>query len=366
MAQKGILRYTRFMLNKKIAINGEPWCRGMTGIERVAIEVTEALDALAAPGEIELIVPANAQNVPAFQNIQAVRLNCTVKSFPRWTQGAFQQYVLRSRAVSLNFSNTCPILAPGIEFLHDIYCKLHPEDFTSLRDKLVRSYSTLMYRTIAKRARRIITVSEYSKKTIAETYRINPDRIGVIYAGIGKYTAIQPDFSILNRLPQLADRPFYFTLGSLAVRKNLKWIADHAELYPAELFAVSGSARPDVIPQELQKLRALPNVIMTGYLSDAEAKALLSKCRAFIFPSYFEGFGIPPLEALSCGAPIIISNAASLPEIYGNAAHYIEPDAPAVNLDELLKEPVEPPDELLEKYTLKNSAVRLYKEISSL
>ncbi len=354
------------MLNKKIAINGEPWCRRTTGIERLAVEVTEALDALAAPGEIELIVPENAQNVPDLQNIRVVRLKVTVTSFPRWTQGAFQRYVLRERAVSLDFSNTCPIFAPGIEFLHDVYGKLHSEDYVSPRDKLIRSYSNLMYRTIARRAKRIITVSEFSKKTISDTYRIAPERISVVYSGIGRYKDVQPDFSIFERLPQLAERPFYFTLGSLAVRKNLKWIAAHAELYPAELFAVSGQARPDVVPKELEKLHALPNVIMTGYLSDAEAKALLSKCRSFIFPSYFEGFGLPPLEALSCGAPIIISNASCLPEIYGDAAHYIDPDVPHVDLEELLKEPVAPPDKLLEKYTLKNSAARLYKEIQSL
>jgi Glycosyltransferase len=102
---------------------------------------------------------------------------------------------------------------------------------------------------------------------------------------------------------------------------------------------------------------------MTGYLTDGQVKSLLAKCRAFILPSYFEGFGLPPLEALSCGAKIIISNKTSLPEIYGNAAHYIDPDNPEINLDDLLKQKVSKADALLKKYTLENTARRLYEII---
>ena len=88
-------------------------------------------------------------------------------------------------------------------------------------------------------------------------------------------------------------------------------------------------------------------------------KALMSKCKAFIFPSYYEGFGIPPLEALSVGAKIIVSKAACLPEIYGNTAHYIDPDNPDINLNQLLEQPVESPERILEKYTYDNAAEQL-------
>ena len=98
---------------------------------------------------------------------------------------------------------------------------------------------------------------------------------------------------------------------------------------------------------------------MTGYLSDGEVKAILSKAKAFVFPTYFEGFGLPPLEALSCGAPIVISNRTALPEIYGASAHYIDPDNPNVDISELLKEPIEPAASVLEKFTAANSARRL-------
>ncbi len=351
---------------KVIAINGEAWCHTLTGIERLAVEVVQNLDRFVAPGTMELVVPANAKDLPTLVNIKTVRLKSEAHFFPRWTQLDFQCYVLTHRRMSLDFSNTCPFFAPGIEFIHDIYCALHPEDFTSRRDKLICLYSRIMYRAIARRAKLVLTVSEYTKKTIMETYHTPADRIHVVYSGVTGYKDIKADFSVFDRLPQLRDRPFYFTLGSLSQRKNLKWIARHAELYPDETFAVSGKPLPSVVAPELEKMSSLPNVVMTGYLDDREVKALLSRCKAFVLPSYFEGFGLPPLEALSCGTQIIVSNRTSLPEIYGTAAHYIDPDEPDVQLDRLLQEEVSDPAPLLEKYDLSKTAERIYALITEL
>ena len=352
-------------MKKKIIINGESWCHNLTGIERLAIEVTEAFDALVQPGEMELVLPKNAKNIPTYKNINVVVLDYEAKSFPKWTQFVFQKYVIQQHGIALDYSNTCPFFVPGFEFIHDIYCKLYPQDFTSRRDKLIRLYSNFMYRTIAKRAKAIFTVSEFTKKTIVDTYHTNPDKIHVVYSGVSAYRDIPADDKVFERLPQLKEKPFYFTLGSLSTRKNLKWIADHAELYLNEVFAVSGKALLNVVPPELEKLKSLPNIVMTGYLSDGEVKALLAKCKAFVFPSYFEGYGLPPLEALSCGAPIIISNATCLPEIYGKCAHYIDPDEPNVDLNKVLAEPVDAPDAILEKYTLQNTAKRMYEGIQN-
>ena len=177
---------------------------------------------------------------------------------------------------------------------------------------------------------------------------------------------IQADESVFEKLSGLKNKEFYFTLGSLSLRKNLKWIMEHAELYPNELFVVSGAMLKNVIPPELKKIKLLKNIILAGYLSDGEVKALMQKCKAFVLPSYFEGFGLPPLEALSCRAPVIISNAASLPEIYGDCAHYIDPSTPDVDLDALLAKPVSSPAPLFEKYFLDNSAKKLYAALNSL
>ena len=98
------------------------------------------------------------------------------------------------------------------------------------------------------------------------------------------------------------------------MRKNLKWIANLAELYPNETVVVSGTLLKNFIPPKRQKLQRLSNVILAGYLSDGEVKALMQTCKTFVLPSYFEGFGILPLETLACGA--LLSNVASLFEKY--------------------------------------------------
>ncbi|MBQ5647203.1 MAG: glycosyltransferase, partial [Treponema sp.] len=132
-----------------------------------------------------------------------------------------------------------------------------------------------------------------------------------------------------------------------------------AKKNPNEKFAISGKMLSGLVPQELEILKSLDNVILLGYVSDEQVKALMQKCTAFVFPSYYEGFGIPPLEALSCGTKIIVSNAASLPEIYENTAYYINPDDTNINLKLLLSKEVESSDKILERYQYKNAAITL-------
>ena len=348
-------------MRNKIIINGESFARNITGIERVCIETIQELDKICKPGEIELVIPQNVKHNPQLENIKVVKLDYEISFFFKWVQIPFQKYVKHEHGISLDFANNCPYFIPGIEYLHDIYCKLYPGDFKSKRDKLIRLLSCIMYKRIAKKAKEIIAVSEFTKKTIVDTYHINPEKIKVIYNGLSSnYIDLQPDFSIFEKHKQLIEKQFYFTLGSLSTRKNLKWIALHAQKNPQNIYAISGKELPDVVPVELEILKKLQNVFFLGYLSDAEVKALMTKCKAFIFPSYFEGFGLPPLEALSCGSPIIISNTTCLPEIYGNTAHYIDPDNTDVDLDKLLCDKVESPEQLIHKLSVKNSALNLY------
>ena len=140
---------------------------------------------------------------------------------------------------------------------------------------------------------------------------------------------------------------------------NLKWICQYAQNHPEETFAVSGKAISGLVPPELEALKSLKNVILPGYLSDAQVKALMEKCRAFVFPSYYEGLGIPALEALSCGTKIIVSKKASLPDIYGNCACYIDTQTTRCSLTELLSKKTDSPEDILNRYTYENAAKKL-------
>lgn len=347
---------------KKILINGDFLSRRLTGIERFAYEITSRLDKLSDKDEIAIAIPSSVEDVPAFKNLQIIKLKKKGGSATRWQLFSLQGFLLKHREyTALDFGNFCLPFTPGIVFLHDIYCELFPKDFKSRREVFERFYSRLLYRVIIYRAKKIISVSNYSRNIIASTFHLDPESISVIYNGWEHLKNVNSDNSVFTDYPELLN-PFYFFLGSLSRRKNIKWIIEYASKNPAAHFVIAGGSLKIVKVDEL--FNSLPsNITLPGYLDDGKVKALMEKCKALILPSYYEGFGIPPLEALSCGAQIIVANAACLPEIYGNTAHYIDPFNTDIDLDKLIKEPVDPPDEILIKYSHDVSARKLYELI---
>jgi glycosyltransferase involved in cell wall biosynthesis len=346
---------------KTILINGYFLCRRLTGIERCAYEITSRLDKLCKPDKIAIIVPVDTVNIPKYENIKIIRHGKTIQHI-FWQMFTLQWFLVTHREYTiLEFGNTALPFAPGIVFLHDIYCDFFPDDFIGIRNKIARIYNCLQYRLISKQSKHIVTVSNFSKNQIIQYCKAKPEKISVIYNSWFHFKNITADYSIFNDFPLLS-KPFYFSLGSLSKRKNLKWIIEYAQKNTGSLFAISGVSLPTMKADELDS--SMPqNIILLGYLDDSKVKALMEKCKAFIMPSYYEGFGIPPLEALSCGARIIVAKAASLPEIYGNTAHYIDPFNTSVDLDALLDKPVEKPDVILAKYSYDISAEKVYNLI---
>lgn len=350
---------------EKILINGNFLNRNLTGIERFSWETCRRLDEiLTEQDDFSILVSANPKVIPEFKNIKVIRSKKIIKSFPFWDLIEFPKFCKKTGSVGLNFSNTAPLGKNcGYAFLHDIYAKVFPQDFSGLKDKLVKAYCLLNYKNIARKAKIVFTVSEFSKKQIAEIYKITPEKICVIPNGWDHFSSVKEDEQILEKFPLLKKGDFYFTLGSLSKRKNLAWICEYAKKHTDETFAVSGKAISGLVPEELKDLKTLKNVILLGYVSDGEVKSLMKNCKAFVFPSYYEGFGIPPLEALSVGAKIIVAKAASLPEIYTDTARYILPDDTNIQLGELLKEETAGPDKILKKYTYDSAAKKLYETL---
>jgi glycosyltransferase involved in cell wall biosynthesis len=350
---------------KKILINGYFLCRNLTGIERYAVEITKRLDQLCHSSEISIIIPADTLNIPEYKNIHVIRHGKKIRHI-LWQMFTLQWFLITHRQYTvLDFGNTGLPFAPGIVFLHDIYCEFFPEDFTGKRDKIIRAYNRWQYRLISKYAKKIATVSEYSKNKICKAFNADSSKISVIYSSADHIRSINADMSVFDDFPVLAEKPFYFSLGSLSKRKNIRWILEYAVKHPEINFAVSGTSLSTVKVEELDK-NIPKNIILTGYLDDSKIKALMEKCKAFVLPSYYEGFGLTPLEALACGAQIIVANAASLPEIYGNTAYYIDPFDINIDLDTLLSQPVDAPDEILSKYSYDKSAEQVYNIIKEI
>ncbi len=349
----------------RILINGNFLCRNLTGIERFAFETCRELDGILTENDdVAILVPKNAKKVPEYRNIRKIMSDVEIHGFPYWDMFVFASACRKNGAVGLSFSNTAPLLnSCGYAFIHDVYAKDYPGDFKGFKDNLIKLYCRFSYRNIAKHAKKVFTVSEFSRGRIQHYYHTEDSRIAVIPNGWEHFRNVDEDDSIMQKHPELKDGDFFFTLGSLSKRKNLVWIAEHAEKNPENTYAISGKAISGLVPSELEILQKLKNVVLLGYVSDAEVKSLMKHCRAFILPSYYEGFGIPPLETLSVGSAIIVSSCGSLPEIYGKTAHYIDYDNADADLDAILREPVENPESVLEKYTYKNAASLLLKEL---
>ena len=350
-------------MESMILINGYFLCRRLTGIERYAYEITKRLDLLIQSGEISIIIPANAENVPLYTNINVIRYGRKIQHI-LWQMFTLQWFLITHRQYTiLEFGNTALPFAPGIVFLHDIYCEFFPEDFTDKKDKIVRAYNRWQYRLISKKAKKIVTVSFFTRNQIIENLHGDPKKISVIYSSWEHFKLINADYSVFDIYPALKKSEFYFSLGSLSKRKNIRWIIEYARKNPDAIFAISGVSLPTVKADELDNSTP-QNIILLGYLDDSKVKALMERCKAFILPSYYEGFGLTPLEALSCGAQVIVAKAASLPEIYGSTAHYIDPYNTDVDLNKLLAEPVEKPDEILVKYSYDKAAKQVHRLIS--
>ena len=224
-----------------------------------------------------------------------------------------------------------------------------------------------MYYHAIKKGKHIFTVSEFSKNQIKDYYKVYTDKITVIPNGYEHFNDIKEDVSIFKKHLNLKENEFYFSLGSLQKRKNLKWIYEYAKKHPKEIFAVSGKAINGMVSDTISSLKNLPNIILLGYISDAQVKKLMKTCKAFIFPSYYEGFGIPPLEALSVGAKIIISDIPCFKEIFGETAYYINPNNTKIDLNYILQNKnILSSKEILEKYTYDKSAKKLYNTLTQL
>ena len=349
----------------RFLINPNFLCRNLTGIERFAFETCKRLDLLLQPDDdIRIIIPSNVKTIPQYKNIKIVEANKPLKSFPLWDLFQFARLCRQFKATGINFSNTAPLgRRCGISFIHDIYAKQYPQDFISKKEKLVRLYSCFNYRNIAHNAKKVLTVSEFSKEQIHKIYHTDASNIDVIPNGWEHFENVEFE-PLADSEGFLTPGTFYFTLGSLQKRKNLGWIAKYATTHPDEKFAISGKAVSGFVSGDISILKKLPNVKLLGYVTDSQVKWLMQNCKAFVFPSYYEGFGIPPLEALSVGAKIIVGKAASLPEIYKDSAVYIDPYNTDCNLNELISQYPSNCNQsakaVLNEYTYDKAAQKLY------
>ena len=246
----------------------------------------------------------------------------------------FLSYELRQHPVDvLHVQYTAPPFCPVpvVATIHDLAFEHMPETFTrrgSLQLKLT-------VRRTAQKAARIATVSEYSRWDLLRTYRLPPEKVAVTYNGVESHftAAFLPNEANEVRQNFGIQGDYLLAVGSLQPRKNLvRLIRAYARLrsenrnFTSQLVIVGRKLwLADEIFAEVRRQPWAEDVILTGYASDEALPKLYRQATAFVYPSLFEGFGLPPLEAMACGTPVITSNVSSLPEVAGEAALLIDP-----------------------------------------
>jgi len=221
--------------------------------------------------------------------------------------------------------------------IHDINFEHYPEHLPWLIRKYYRYYTP----KFAHRADRIVTVSSFSKNDIVSQYQINPDKIDVVYNGINeKYTPINDSGKEAVKTEFSEGCDFFIFIGALNPRKNLTNLFRAFDIFKREngtkhKLVVVGEKMywPGDIKATFDKMDFKNDVLFTGRLGIDKLTKLVASAEALTFVSYFEGFGIPIVEAFKAGTPVITSNVSSMPEVAGDAAIITDP----FNPDEIAK-----------------------------
>ena len=342
----------------KIVLNGQFFIQKTTGQQRYAKEILAELDKIISTNEVSIIVPQNAF-LPNYKNIRVIRFGSLYNRL--WEQICLPFYLWKNRCKCLSFCNTTPILRPGPTVIHDTIIQEHPEYFTTVKGKFVRFYYNFIFNRITKSRMPVITVTEYSKENIHRIHDIPYENIFVIGNAWQHFERIRKNENFFNEHTDIKPNEFFFALGSLARQKNFDWIYKNAKLYPNQKYIIAGKP----VGNYRQSQEKLKNITYLGYISDEDIKTLMASCKSFIFPSIEEGFGIPPLEALSVGAKVIASNTSCLPEVLGNAVYYINPLDNTIDLNKLIDIPIDKKAIrlTLDKYSWQESAKKIYNFI---
>jgi glycosyltransferase involved in cell wall biosynthesis len=328
----------------RIGLDGLPLTKLKTGVGHYTFELARAL-ALAAPqDEFQLISPASAprrsknlHQPDGPSNLQVIQAEVNSVSRHWWTIG-LPAYIRQNPLALFHGTNyDVPLFgsSPTVLTIHDLVSFLHPETL------LPRSVRRARYRLpiMARRATMIVTPTNSVRREVCQRLRIKPEKVVVVHEAPRRcFRPLPPNQSLETTRRLGIDDEFLLFVGTIEPRKNLLTLIRSFEdvlrnTTPRPQLVIAGEK--GWLTDELfdyVKVRDFGDrVRWTGYVSDDDLCTLYSACRAFIYPSIYEGFGLPPLEAMACGAPVISSSIPSIAEVLSDAALLVAPtDADAL------------------------------------
>ncbi len=270
------------------------------------------------------------------------------------------------------------LMIPKVTMVHDIAFLRNP---LHVKPRIRRFYDTWMPVYI-KEADHIITVSQFSKKEIVAGYKVDPDKISVVYNGVSKkYHPITAEAAKDVRDQHTDGKPFFLYLGAIHPRKNILTLVRAFEEFKNDTksdFHLIVAGRPSWYTKEVfkavEKSKWQEVIHLPGFIESEVARKFMASAHALIYPSRYEGFGLPVVEAMASGTPVICSNVASLPEIAGDATLLFDPgdrDALVQHLkdvssdDDLRKRLTAAGLDRVKQFTWDAAAEDIYKILSS-
>lgn len=345
-----------------IYVNARFLTQPITGVQRFAVEICKELQKINE--NIVFVCPSNIlhQDIAQLLNVKIIGYN----KGHLWEKVDLPLYLrLHGNPLLISLGNTSPLFYRNqIVTIHDMAVFENPSWFTK---KFVLLYK-FVYPLMVFNSRKVLTVSEFSKREIQKYLKVKSDKIEVIYNSVDH--CIIPNPNSYNEYGN-----YILCVGSVEPRKNLKNLikAFSRASIPSDfkLVIVGGKNKlfNSLSLDNEADSELLSRVVFTGYVSDEKLSCLYQHAKVFVYPSLYEGFGIPPLEAMFYGCPTIVSNTSSLPEVCRDMSTYIDPTN-ASDITEAITKQLSRIDlsmdftKLISTYSWKQSALKLVSIIN--
>ncbi|MBW2043187.1 MAG: glycosyltransferase family 4 protein [Deltaproteobacteria bacterium] len=292
--------------------------------------------------EIKITVFSNVENHSLMQTITSIHSHSTVsrlnfRAGNRYMRIFREQTELPARVracgadVLWNPGYTAPLVSacPQVVTIHDMQYKRHPEDLTWI----ARMTTDLLIKIASKRVHRYIAISEFSKSEIIRFTSIPAEKIHVTLLAAEEETAPISSLPVALKSRVSPDAPYILTVANSYPHKNLHTLVDAFEIIKDQIphcLVIVGKPRfgEDALQKSLAKVSSLNRVVRILELSRDELFSLYRNADVFVFPSLYEGFGLPVLEAMMCGAPVVTTRMASIPEVGGDCVIYVDSPTP--------------------------------------
>lgn len=351
-------------MEMKIVVNARFLTQKMTGVQRFGVEISLILKRLLGD-KVRFVSPQGIK-----QNDYAQILEVEIvgnHSGYMWEQLDLPFYLRKQGwPLLLNLCNMAPVFYKNkVTTIHDIAFVAYPQTFSK---KFLFVYRVLIP-CIIRTSKCLITVSNFSKEEICRNYNVDENNVMIVY------NAVSDDFiHIADK--KLEKRQYFLAVSSLNYRKNFLSVLKAFELFTkrnsAEYLYIVGDLNNDSFKGvDIKEFKKNSRIVFLGRVSDDELRKYYSNSLGFIYPSIYEGFGIPPLEAQACGCPILVSDIPPLKEVFQNSALYCNPydvEDIANKMEELLAmrdEFIMRGNDNIKRYSWNNSAEKIMELVEN-